>query len=78
MNMVPYIMTLHPGNNPAKAAARAAQYIINRWMPNNAGGIHLMVTPRLATALLTIYREMKKETQIRVTIQGNIPNLEVL
>ncbi len=76
--MIPYIMTLHPGANPAKAAARAAQYIINRWLPNNAGGIHLMVMPRLAQALLTIYSEMSKETHIRVTIQGNIPNLEVL
>lgn len=71
-------MTLHPGANPAKAASRAAQYIVNRWMPGNAGGVHLMVTPRLAQALLTIYNEMSGETRIRVTIQGNIPNLEVL
>ena len=74
----PYVMTLHPGQRPEIAAAKAARYIVDRWMPNNAGGVHVMMTPRLAKALLAIYQEMDKATDIRVTIQGNIPNLEVL
>lgn len=74
----PYVITLTPGGNHEDAAARCARYIVNRWLPGNAGSVHLMVTPRLAGVLLTIYRQMEEPTRIRVTVQNNIPNLELL
>jgi hypothetical protein len=78
INTSPYTMTLHPGRNPAGAADKAARYIVDRWMPGNAGGVHVMITPRLAKALYTIYSEATKPVYIRVTIRGHIPNLTIL
>lgn len=79
--MIPYIMTLHPGPNAAAAAKRAATYIMDRWLPDNAGGIHVLVTPKLTAKLAQFYELVNRfdhPAEIRVTIQGNVPCLEVL
>lgn len=78
INSDPYVITLTPGKTPERAAKECARYILNRWLPNNAGGVHLLAGPRLTKALETIYRTMPGPTEIRVTIRGNIPNLEIL
>ena len=74
----PYVMTLHQGKNKEAAAMKGARYIINKWMPGNAGGVHVLVTPKMAASLLSIYKTMTKDTKIRVSHQSNIPLLEVL
>ncbi len=77
-HFAPYVMTLRPGPNAEQAAERAARYIIDTWMPGNAGGVHLMVTPRLTKALLAIYTAAKGPVRVRVSLDGNVPLLEVL
>lgn len=78
IDRTPYIITLHPGRRGDDAARRCSRYIIDRWMPGNAGGIHLLVGDQLSKALSTIYDYMTKPVRIRVTIHNNIPNLEVM
>lgn len=76
-----YVLTLRPGVNAAAAAKGAATYIINRWMPGNAGGVHLMLTPHL-TRMLVRWWEMVNlvdhPAEVRVTIENNRPVLTVL
>lgn len=74
----PYTLTLTPGPNADRAAERAARYIIDTWMPGNAGGVHLMVTPRIKAALLAIYQKATGPVRVRVSLEGNVPLLEVL
>ncbi len=78
----PYTMTLTPGRNADACANRAARYVIDRWLPDNAGGIHLMVTSRLAGAFYLILTQAAEarlgQVRVRVEIRGSIPELSVL
>lgn len=81
INTSPYTLTLKPGANAHRAADQAAAYVVNRWLPNNAGGVHILITPRLAKALLSMLQEglrYQRDVRVRVTIEGNIPHLTVL
>ena len=80
-NKDPYELTLTPGANIEAAAAKVAKYIVNRWMPNNAGGIHMLVTPKIAAVLLELYKSVnatKISIKVRVTIENNIPVLSTV
>lgn len=76
--MTPFTMTLNPGPHAGKAAAKAAEYVVDQWLPDNAGGVHVMVTPRLAMTFLKLYQETKGPVKVRVSLENNIPLLEVL
>lgn len=72
----PYTMTLKPGRNPDKAAAGATKYIVEAWLPGNAGGALLMVGPRLMDVLLQLYERAaleRRPIKIRVESRGNRP-----
>jgi hypothetical protein len=74
----PYTITLHPGKNAEAVAGKVARYIVDQWMPGNAGGVHLIVTPRLTKCLVEIYKKMTTDTRIRVSLEGNVPLIEVV
>jgi hypothetical protein len=76
--MTPFTMTLTPGPNAAEASVKAAKYVMNEWLPNNAGGVHILVTPKLAETFLKIYQEAKGPVKVRVSLENNIPLLAVL
>jgi hypothetical protein len=69
-----YTVTVTPGPNAQHAAARLAKYIINRWMPGNAGGIHVMVTPQMAESLLPFFQR-KANTILTVDTMGTVPEI---
>ena len=71
-------MTLTPGPNYGKAAARAAEYVVEQWMPGNAGAVQILVTPKLALTFFKLYKEAKGPVKVRVSIENNIPLLVVL
>lgn len=54
-----YRITVEPGANPGKAAMRMAKFIVDRWLPSNAGGVHVMITPPLADSLLPFFQRPK-------------------
>jgi hypothetical protein len=67
-----YNITATPGANPQHAAARLASYIVNRWMPGNAGGVHVLITPKLASILLQFFAR-PKPTVLEVNTVGLTP-----
>lgn len=76
-----YVITLNPGVKSGEAAKKAATYIIDRWMPNNRGGVHVLVTPRLTAQLFKFWElvnQFDRPAKIRVIIEGNMPVLHVL
>ncbi len=76
-----YIITLSPGGNVDAVAMRCASVVIDRWLPQNRGGVHLMMGPRLAAhiaALLHKAAHHQRPIRVRVTIEGNIPVLTEL
>jgi hypothetical protein len=76
--VTPFTITLTPGPNIGKAAAKAAAYVVDQWLPDNAGGVHVMVTTRLAATFLKLYQEAKGPVKVRVSLENHIPLLEVL
>jgi hypothetical protein len=78
INREPYTITLKPGANVAAASKKCAEYIINTWLPNNAGGVHFMLTPKLTLTIYEIYKNIKEDTKLRVTIKNNVPHIEVV
>lgn len=70
--MTPFCVTLDPGNNVPQASMRLAKLIVDRWMPGNAGGVHLLVTPQMAKSLAAIWPHDRPKT-LRVEIVGNRP-----
>ena len=66
------VVTVAPGANPDRAAARLARYIVDRWMPGNAGGIHLVATPRMASVLLQFFQR-QQPTDLVVDTRGLVP-----
>lgn len=76
--MTPYTVELKPGANVDAAASRLAKLIIDRWMPGNAGGVHILLTPRLAGSLASLWAAVNasnKSKRFRVSIEGNKPLL---
>ena len=67
-----YRITVEPGANPGKAAMRMAKFIVDRWLPSNAGGVHVMITPSLCISLLPFF-ERTKPTEISVDTHHNHP-----
>lgn len=74
----PYIVTIHVVTTPERALAAAdklARYIIDRWMPGNAGGVHVLMTPKLAKRIAGFYAHCalkKKEMQVRVSLDNGL------
>jgi hypothetical protein len=76
--MKPFTITMHPGANVQRASAQLARLIIDRWMPDNAGGVHMLINPRLASSLSALWQQVNMEQKaksFRVGIYGNVPNL---
>ena len=73
----PYKVKIEPGPNPEKAATRLATYIVNRWMPGNVGGVHIMLTPQLTKSLLPFFQR-GEPTTIGVAIIRNRPVIKEL
>jgi hypothetical protein len=76
MNAAPYVLTLHPGANVEVAVARAARYIIDRWMPGNAGGVVLLLGPQLCGLLHPIWQranQTRRPINLRVELIANRP-----
>lgn len=69
-----YTVTVQPGDNAKRAAVRMARYVVQRWMPGNAGGVHVFATPQLATLLLPFFTR-PKPTTLRVDTMGLTPVL---
>lgn len=67
-----YDVTVTPGNNAKKASIRMAHYIVQRWMPDNAGGVHMLAGAQLAGLLLPFF-ERVKPTKLRVDTTDNRP-----
>lgn len=61
-----------PGANPDKASLRLATLIVNKWMPGNAGGVHVICTPQLSK-LLHQFFVRSKQTDIAVSFNGITP-----
>ncbi len=76
MNRDPYTVDIQPNRNAVEASVKLAKYIIDRWMPGNAGGVHVIVTPQLARGLSPLYARATIERRvisIRITVPGQIP-----
>ncbi len=74
--MKPYTISLKPGANTAIAASKLAHFIVERWVPGNAGGVHVLITPRIAETLRGLWEEANAKNQerwFRVALQGNMP-----
>ena len=67
-----YRITVEPGTNPGMAAMRMAKFIVDRWLPDNSGGVHVMITPLLANSLLLLFQR-PKPTVVSVDTHGDRP-----
>jgi hypothetical protein len=67
-----YRVTITPGERPDLAALRMAKYIINRWMPDHAGGVVILLAPRLAS-LLQHFFTRPAATEVSVDTRGITP-----
>jgi hypothetical protein len=65
-----YDIRLEPGANVEKAVAKLSKYIIDRWMPDNAGGIVVMQGPALCELIYPIWRRVN-ENRKGVTLRIN-------
>lgn len=75
-NKEQYSIVVHPGANIHAASSRMARIIVDRWLPNNAGGIHLLMTPKVAQRLLPIFEranKLKRDVQVDINTLGMIP-----
>lgn len=64
-----YRVTMKPGGNTEKGVVKLARYIVDRWMPGNAGGVHVLATPALCQLLHPLW--------LRVQGEGRAMQLEV-
>lgn len=72
----PYRVTLHPGQNVDVACVRLAKYVIDRWMPNHAGGAPVLLGPKLARSLRGFFDKAntsQKDVVISIHFEGHIP-----
>lgn len=67
-----YEVTVSPGHNPENASLKLAHYIINRWLPGNAGGVHFMLDRKMANSLLQFFQRSKNTTLI-INTMDNVP-----
>jgi hypothetical protein len=78
----PYTIACSPGSlDPWAAGKRAATVVVNRWMPGHAGGVHHIVTPRIAALFQEAFvaaTKRGKPIEIRVSIENNLPLLTIL
>jgi hypothetical protein len=63
MNREIYIITLHPGRRAEEATARLAKAIIDRWMPNHAGGAPLLIGPGLCQLLHPFFQKANQRNR---------------
>jgi len=52
-----YKVTIHPGRNPAMACAKLARVIIDRWLPNHAGGAPVLLARQLCPLLMPSFQK---------------------
>lgn len=67
-----YRVTATPGQNAERAAASLARYVIDRWMPGNAGGVRVFGVPQLCALLLPFFQR-DKATILEVDTRGITP-----
>jgi len=61
----PYKIKVTPGQNPKIAAEKLSRLIIDKAMPRNAGGVHVLCGPGL-TSLLIPFFERNKSTVLLI------------
>lgn len=72
----PYQVTLHPGANVDVAAKRLANYIVDTWMPGNAGGATFIMVPQLMQLLTPLYEKARvtnKDVRLDIRLVKNRP-----
>ncbi len=70
-----YRVTTKPGGRPDLAAMRLAVYIVDRWLPDHAGGVHILITPTLAEAVLPFFTRPRPVTLVVDTQTGITPTV---
>ena len=55
-----------------KSAIKLAKIVIDRCMPHNAGGVHVIMMPKLAETLLPFFAR-KTDTKLKVDTNGSVP-----
>jgi hypothetical protein len=72
-----YRVTIHPGASAA-GPTKLATMIINRWMPNNAGGAPFLLAPKLAKSLEQFFARAKssgKSVNIQISTMSLVPEI---
>jgi hypothetical protein len=67
-----YLLRAKPGKSPQTAAEKMSRYIIDRWIPGNAGGAHVLMGPGLTKLLLQFFKR-PTPTKLRVDTRGSKP-----
>ncbi len=77
----PYTIEVKPGGNASMAAKRASKYVIDRWMPRNAGGVHVLMGSHLTATFESFFALANRHgrpVDIRVTFENHRPVLTVV
>lgn len=72
-----YRIAIHPKASP-EGPAKMSRYIINRWMPGNAGGILVFGVPQLVGLLSPLFEKSRasgKDITIQINTLGITPVL---
>jgi hypothetical protein len=78
INTTPYRLTIHPNRDIHAAPLKLATFIIDKWMPNNAGGVHVLLGQRLAGSLRQFFEkatERQKNYEIGIAFRGSEPQI---
>lgn len=73
-----YRVELRPGGNVEAAAGRLARTIIDRWIPGHAGGVHLLLTPKLASIVADLWRQVNDGARARTLVVDTRRGMPVL
>lgn len=73
-----YSVTLHPGKNIEQTAGRLALMIIDRWMPNHAGGAPLLLGAGLQRQLIPMYERINRVNKpMMIEVSTMRPQIEI-
>jgi hypothetical protein len=75
----PYTVVLTGGPRPEIAAARLAKLIIDRWHPGHAGGMVLLLGPKMAKSLLPFFSRAAatgRPITLRISVPHTVPLIE--